>query len=298
VGLRRDRHPDQGEHHDPAEVPAGFLPLSTPAVRCERRAASRGPFFVKRNAMNRYRAAATHLAISATLISVVFLLIYFMWYPGPLFDTAGGSTLFMLILGVDLTVGPLVTLIVFVPGKKGMVFDLWVIGILQSAFLAYGVWSIAESRPVYIAFVKDRFELARANQTPDSVLADAKMNRYLDMPWTGPRLVGVRFPTDADAKFNLMVSGLGGVDIQSYPQYHVPYDEVRKQVVAHAAPLKKLEKFNKNLSSAELARKLGRPEDAVGFLPLRAGKYDLTVLVDAKNGDVIKIAELKPWEYE
>jgi hypothetical protein len=248
--------------------------------------------------MNRYRAAATHLAISATLIALVFLTIYFVWYPGPLFDSAGGRTLFVLVLCVDLVVGPLVTLIIFVPGKKGLVFDLWVIGVLQSAFLAYGLWSIAESRPVYIAFVKDRFELAHANQTPDSVLEDAKMNRYLDMPWAGPRIVGVRFPTDETAKFNMMVSGLAGVDIQSYPQYHVPYDEVRKQVVEHAAPIKKLEKYNKGLSSSALAASLGRPEPEVKFLPLRAGKFDLTVLLDAKNGDVLKISDLKPWEYE
>lgn len=248
--------------------------------------------------MNRTRAAAVHLAISATLIALVFLMIFFIWYPEPLFDFAGGRTLFILVLAVDLTVGPLITFIIFVPGKKGLVFDLWVIGILQTAFLAYGVWSIAEARPVFIAFVKDRFELARANQTPDSVLKDAHLNRYLDFPWTGPRVVGVRFPTDADAKFNLLISGLGGVDIQSYPQYHVPYDEVRKQVVEHASPLKKLETFNKGLSSAAVAASVGRAENDVRFLPLRAGPVDLTVLVDAKNGEILKLAALKPWEYE
>ena len=249
--------------------------------------------------MNRTRAAATHLAISATLIALVFLMIFFIWYPEPLFDYAGGRTLFLFLLAVDLVVGPLITFIIFVPGKRGLVFDLWVIGILQTAFLAYGVWSVAEARPVFIAFVKDRFELARANQTPDSVLEDAHLDRYLDFPWTGPRVVGVRFPTEADAKFNLLVSGLGGVDIQSYPQYHVPYDaEVRKQVVARAAPLKKLEAYNKGLSSAALAASLGRAENDVRFLPLRAGPVDLTVLVDARNGDILKLAALKPWEYE
>lgn len=248
--------------------------------------------------MTRTRAAAVHLAISATLIALVFLMIFFIWYPEPLFDYAGGRTLFLVVLAVDLTVGPLVTFIIFVPGKKGLVFDLWVIGILQGAFLAYGVWSIAEARPVYIAFVKDRFELARANQTPDSVLADAHMNRYRDLPWTGPRLVGVRFPTGKAEQFNLMVSGLGGVDIQSYPQYHVPYEQVRPQVVEKSSPIKKLETFNKGLSAAALASSLGRAEADVRFLPLRAGPVDLTVLVDAKTGDVIKLAALKPWEYE
>ena len=250
-----------------------------------------------RTTTSRFRAAGIHLGISATIATAVFLAIYFVWYPGPLFDSAGGRDLFLLVLAVDVAVGPLVTGLIFKPGKWGLVFDLWVIGILQTAFLAYGVWSVAESRPVYIAFVKDRFELARANQVPDSVLAGAGMNRYLDLPWTGPRIVGVRFPTDPDEKFRLMLSGMGGVDIHCYPNYHQPYDAVRKEVVARGEPLAGLARFNKGLSTAALAAGLGRPESGIRFLPLRAGKVDLTVLVD-DNASILEIASLKPWEYE
>ena len=248
--------------------------------------------------MNRYRAATIHLGISATIAMLVFIPIYFMWYPGSLFDSAGGRDLFLIVLAVDVTIGPLMTMIIFVPGKKGLVFDLWVIGILQTSFLAYGVWAISDSRPVFIAFVKDRFELARANQIPDSVLAEAHMNRYFDLPWSGPRIVGVRFPTDIDEKFKIMISGMGGVDIQAYPQYHVPYDAVRKDVALHGEPLAKLTKFNRGLSTATLASSLGRSEADIKFLPLRAGKVDLTVLFDAKSADILKIADLRPWEYE
>lgn len=248
--------------------------------------------------LTRYRAAALHACISASIAVAVFLAIYFFWYPGALFDSAGGRDLFLLALAIDVTIGPLVTLIIFVPGKKGLLFDLWVIGIVQASFLVYGVWAIAEARPVYIAFVKDRFELARANQIPDSVLEAAQMNRYLDLPWTGPKVVGVQFPTDPDAKFNLMISGMGGVDIQAYPQYHVPYGQVSKQVVEHSLPVANLAKFNKGISVADVAASVGRQEAEVRFLPLRAGKVDLAILVDAKTGAFLKLAPLKPWEYE
>lgn len=248
--------------------------------------------------MGRYRAAAIHLGISATIAALVFLTIYFVWYPQQLFDSAGGRDLFLIVLAVDVTIGPLMTFIVFVPGKKGLVFDLWVIGILQASALAFGVWTLSEARPVYIAFVKDRFELVHASQIPDSVLADARMRRYRDLPWTGPKVVGVRFPTDADEKFKIMISGMGGVDIQCYPNYHVPYDAVRKDVVARAEPLAGLARFNKGLSTAAIAARLGRAEQDIKYLPLRAGKVDLSVLVDAKSAEIIEIAALKPWEYE
>ena len=248
--------------------------------------------------MNRYRAAAIHLSISAAIAGIVFLVLHNLWYPGDLFDSAGGRELFFLVLAVDVTIGPLITFIIFVPGKKGLAFDLWVIGVLQASFLAYGVFSLAESRPVYIAFVKDRFELVHANQVPDSVMKEARMSRYRDLSWTGPRVVGVRFPDDADERFKIMISGMGGVDIQSYPQYHVPYDAVRAQVTAKSEPLAKLATYNKGLSVAALASSLGRAEADLRYLPLRAGKTDLAVIVDAKSADIVRIAALKPWEYD
>jgi hypothetical protein len=190
------------------------------------------------------------------------------------------------------------TFIVFVQGKKGLAFDLWVIGILQASFLAYGVFTLAESRPVFIAFVKDRFELVRASQIPDSVLKESGMDRYRDLPWSGPKLVGVRFPEDPDERFKIMISGMGGVDIQAYPRYHVPYDAVRTEVATKAAPLANLAKFNKGIDIAAVAKSVGRAQPDVRFLPLRAGKVDLTVLVDGKNGDVLRMAAIKPWEFE
>jgi len=247
---------------------------------------------------HRLRAGFIHLCLSAAIAALVFVPIYFIWYPDVLYESAGGRDLFLLIVSVDVTLGPLITTVVYVPGKWGLKFDLVVIGTLQLMALAYGVSVLFESRPVNIVFVKDRFELVRANQVPESVLAQAHMDRYRDLSWTGPKLVGVQFPADADERFKLMVSGMAGVDIQAYPQYHVPYDAVRKDVVAKAAPLAGLARFNKGIDVAAVAKGVDRVEGDVKFLPLRAGKVDLTVLLDAKNGDVLRLAAVKPWEFE
>src|SRR4051812_39853954 len=96
---------------------------------------------------HRIRAATLHLALSAAIAAAVFLPIYFFWYPDVLFSKAGGRDLFFLILGVDVTIGPLITFVIFVPRKKGLAFDLAVIAILQTAALAYGVYVLFESRP-------------------------------------------------------------------------------------------------------------------------------------------------------
>src|SRR5688500_10728960 len=124
--------------------------------------------------ISRWRASALHLGVSLVVAALVFAVIYFVWYPAPLFQSAGGRHLFALIALVDVTLGPLITLIVFRAGKPGMRFDLVTIATLQVAALAYGVWVLYEARPVWIVFVKDRYELVRANNVLDAELAKAK----------------------------------------------------------------------------------------------------------------------------
>jgi hypothetical protein len=251
--------------------------------------------------MTRYRAAGYYLLGSLIVATAVFLPIYFLWYPWALFEKAGGRELFQLIVAVDLVVGPLLVFIVFVPGKKGLAFDLVSIAVLQSAALAYGIFVLFESRPVYIVFVKDRFELVRANDIPEQELEKPESGTYASLPRLGPRIIGARIPTDPDEQFRMMMSALDGLDIQSFPKYYIPYGDVRAQVMARAEPLSRLRELN-GQRIAEIDRlvaKLGRAEGGLRFLPMRAGpRVDVTVIVDAASGDLLDIAALRPWEYK
>ena len=245
----------------------------------------------------RLRAGLIHLSISATIALLVFLPIYFFWYPDVLYDYAGGRDLFLLIVSVDVTIGPLITTIVYVPGKWGLRFDLWVIGILQATALAYGVYVLFESRPAYIVFVKDRFELVRANEYPAGMLERPEAARWASLPWTGPRIVAAKLPTDPKEQLQVMLEGIGGVDIHLKPKYYVPYDEVRAEARAKGGTIGLLRERNP-AHAAEidaLLKSLGRREDEVRFLPLRAGRVDLAVVVDAKSGEILRISSLKPW---
>ena len=56
-----------------------------------------------------------------------------VWYPQPYFAAMGGATLILLLIGVDVVIGPLITLIVFDPKKKSLRFDLAVIARCKSA---------------------------------------------------------------------------------------------------------------------------------------------------------------------
>jgi hypothetical protein len=109
--------------------------------------------------------------------------------------------------------------------------------------------------------------------------------------------VGVRLPTRPDESFKLLVSGLNGVDAQYYPVYYVPYDAVRGEVRAKAQAIELLRKRNPT-RVAEIDKAVaatGKPEPAIGFIPLRSGKTDLSVIVDRASGDVLQVSPVKPW---
>ena len=248
--------------------------------------------------MNRYRAALTHFGISVLVVGTVFVLVYFLWYPEPLFRGAGGRDLFLVLALVDVTVGPLVTLIVFKPGKKGLRFDLAVIAVLQLAALAYGTHVVFQARPVWVVFIKDRFDMIRANQVQEESVEKARPE-FQGLSVTGPRVAGARIPKDADEQFRTMLTALAGADVSAYPQHYVPYDEVRDEVRARAKPMQRLRELNPDAGARIDAalRRLGRPEEEVAFLPLRAGKQDLSVLVDGKTGQFLALGDFRPWQY-
>jgi hypothetical protein len=246
---------------------------------------------------HRVRAGLIHLALSAAIAAAVFLPIYFFWYPDVLFEKAGGRHLFLLIAGVDLVIGPLVTFVIFVPKKKGLMFDLAVIAILQTAALAYGVYVLFESRPVYIVFVKDRYQLTRANDIARGELEKAGAKGFDELPVGGPKIVGARMPKEPDEQQRLMIAAIAGMDLNVFPQHYVPYDEVRAEARAAALPLETLRKRNAarpGAVSAVLAR-LGRRDEEVRFLPMHAGAAHLAVFIDANSGDILKITALNPW---
>lgn len=252
------------------------------------------------SSFSRWQAAATHLALSALIASAVFSLIFLLWFPDGLFQAAGGRKLFFLISGVDVTLGPLLTLIVFDPRKKELKFDLAVIGAMQLAALCYGAWVLFEARPAFITYVQDRFELVRANDIAPENYAKARDARFGHAPYTGPMVAGTTLPKDPAEQLQLGTSVMkGGPDVQGLPRYYVPYAQVRDQALAHGRPIARLRELNpgRDAQIDGLLAKLGRQPREVLFLPMRAGRVDLAVLIDAHDGRVLGIAPLRPWKY-
>jgi len=246
--------------------------------------------------MSRWNAAGVHLGISAFIAALVMAVLYLLWYPASYFTAMGGDKLLFLVIGVDVIIGPLVTLIIFKSGKKGLKFDLSVIAFLQALALGYGVSTAAEARPVYSVFVVDRFEVVPANAIDDSELAKVTRPEFKSLSWTGPRVVGVHKPDDPREASRIVLSLLDGKDLQHYPQHFVPYADVAAEVAHRAKPIAELERLNPQstgLIDGFLAQH-GLKPDQVGFVALRA-RRGLRAVIVRKNGDIVGTLDVDPW---
>ena len=81
--------------------------------------------------ITRLNAFLIHFSISLVIFFILLYFILVQWYPQPLFSTDGGWRVIRIIAVVHLMLGPLLTLIVFKPGKKGLKFDLSMIALVQ-----------------------------------------------------------------------------------------------------------------------------------------------------------------------
>ncbi len=106
------------------------------------------------------------LSIASTFI--VIGLVFFIWYPSPLATAVGVTHIFLMMLVIDVILGPLLGLLVYKEGKKTLKFDLSVIILIQISALCYGVFSIEQGRPAWLVYSVDRFELVRKNELVDT----------------------------------------------------------------------------------------------------------------------------------
>ena len=240
---------------------------------------------------SRWQAAGTHLLISVAIAATAIAVMLGVWYPGPLFEAAGGTGMLYILVGVDVILGPLLTLIVFKSGKRGMKFDLTAIGLVQIAALVYGVHIVFLARPAFIVFVKDRFELAAAVDLEPAELAAAKYAQFRAPGWSGPLLVAADMPSDPKERAKLLDAALAGFDLHYFPRYYVPYEDRVKEVLAKAETIARL-RVAEPVSTKAVDKYLassGIREEDVRALLLRTRFAWVVVLLDPQTAQPVKM---------
>lgn len=234
----------------------------------------------------------SHFAISCIIALAVMLLVFFIWYPSPLATAVGVTHIFLMLLAIDVIIGPVLGFLVYKEGKKTLKMDLTVIIVLQLCALGFGIYSIAEGRPVWLAYNVDRFELVRNNDIVEEKIVQA-LPQYQHPSWGKPQYVAVEFAKDNETRNeDMFAEALGGISLAQKPERYVDISNAKTQVQQRMQKLVVLEQYNEQASVQSIVKKYPQ---AIGFVPLKAVNVDMTVLVDAQ-GDVIKIVDLRPWQ--
>src|SRR5690242_11523295 len=101
----------------------------------------------KINWRERFVAAAIHFFFTALLSGIAAALIFFVWFPNGLAALVGGSALFLIMVGCDVVLGPMLSLVIYssTKPKRELILDYTIVGLLQLAALGYGVWTMSLS---------------------------------------------------------------------------------------------------------------------------------------------------------
>ncbi|CAN5416042.1 N/A [soil metagenome] len=247
-------------------------------------------------ALNRFQAFGLHLLASAIVAALSAALVYMLWYPGMLAYASGVSTIFLLLVGVDVVLGPVITLIVFNTKKKELKRDLTIVVLIQVCALLYGLHTVFIARPVYLAFNSGRFDVVNANELSDENLAKAVRPEFRSLPYFGPKVIASPLPDDPAARETIIAGTLTGhEDVQQLPQYYLPYAEQKSAVISALRPLDRLKDANKNkLKEVDaLTNKYASMKIDVGYVLLKAKSHDLIVIVNKANGEILEFCDFK-----
>ena len=234
-----------------------------------------------------------HIITSVIIAFLLTLLVFFIWYPSPLAIAVGVTHIFLMLLVIDVILGPLLGLLVYKEGKKTLKFDLSVIILIQIAALCYGVFSIEQGRPAWLVYNVDRFELVRKNELINTNIQQARP-QFQQPSWFKPQYVATEFAKDIQQRNDEMFAEvLGGISIAQRPERYVELTQAKTQIQQRALPLVELQQYN---PKTDVEKTLAEYPKADAWLPLKANAVDMVVLVNKESASIIKIVDLRPWQ--
>lgn len=221
------------------------------------------------------RYAVRHLAISTLAAAMSSLVVFGLWYPMPYREMLGVTSIYLIVLAVDVVCGPLLTFVVASPRKspRERLLDFSLIGLVQVIALVYGMHIVWVARPVVLAFEVDRLMVVTANEIDTESLSEAPEG-FRALPASGMLEVATRRASNNSDFFQNVELGMAGISPAMRPNLWEPMSAQKHDMVQRAKPLTEL--IARRPQDAELlrdaARKAGLSSDELMYLPLTSSR--------------------------
>ena len=246
--------------------------------------------------ISRFKAFLIHFLISLFVFLILLYFILIQWYPSPLFENDGGWRVIRIIVGIDLVLGPLLTLIVFKPGKPGLKFDLTMIAVAQTLALSWGVWTTYNERPAAVIYTIDHFTPVPAYQLAQQGIGSKELEKFGDS-W--PVLIFSDIPQE-NLSFALKTAMQEAKPLYLFKQYY------KKFTPEYTGALKRssmnLEKYVEDKPELkkryqEAILNLTPNKTNTVFLALHSREKWITVIFDLDTMQMLDTIDIEPSKY-
>jgi hypothetical protein len=248
----------------------------------------------------RFKAFGLHLLASSVALSTILGSLYLGWYRWPGWILTDVAQVVMVMVGVDVVLGPTLTFIIARSSKprRELTRDIGVIVAVQLCALVYGTASLWNGRPLYYAFSEGVLQLVQAYDIDDDEAAlGRQQNPGLAPYWYSlPRWVWAPLPPDLATRAKIVTSATtGGDDVTSMPRYFKPWSEGLNDL---RAKLKKVDdvayfapKEKKTLK--ERMQAAGFATDELNAMPLTGRGHPLLAVIDPATATIKAVLKAK-----
>ena len=248
----------------------------------------------------RLRAFGLHLVSSFIALTLILGALYLGWYRWPGWYLADCAHVTGALTGVDLVIGPLLTLIIASPKKPrtALMRDIGVIAVIQLCALGYGAYQLWSGRPLFYAFSEDVLQIVQAYDFDASELAAA---RQADLPlaphwYSLPRWIWAPLPDDPKASEKIVADAIaGGSDVIDLPRYYRSWESGLPTLRAQLKPVDAIKYFSssdKKILKARMQAQ-GIATDQPNAIALTGRALPLLVVFDPASLEIRSIIKTR-----
>jgi hypothetical protein len=172
----------------------------------------------------RLKAFSLHLLSSAVVLTFILGCLYFGWYRWPGWYLTDVTTVVLVMVCVDVVLGPTLTLIIADKKKprRELARDIGIIVAFQICALLYGFVQLWNGRPLYYVFSEDALSVVQAYDIDDQ---EAELGRRANAEFAPhwyslPRWVWVPLPQDPKERQEITSGAASGAAVISMPRYY------------------------------------------------------------------------------
>ena len=242
----------------------------------------------------RLKAFAFHLGASACALLVILGGMYAGWYHWPGWYLTGVLKVLLLVIAVDLVLGPSLTLLIANPRKprRELARDIAIIAVVQLGALIYGATTLWQGRPLFYTFSADRLETVQASDIkPEDIETARKENgAYVPHWYSRPRWVWAKLPDDPDEATAIVQGSLfGKQDVIEIPRYFRIWDDALPTLRENLSSLSQTKFFSskeKDTLTTRMRKLRFDPEQKNCLVLWGSGARRLLVVFDPKSARV------------